>query len=119
MMMDMLIIFIVISIILFILTVFVMDDMPMLAIPFIFAGMIFAILCAYGFFDVGTFYVGQNITTGNLEASVYSDESYGVMYPWVFFFVFILYVFLFVKVAFNIWKEANETRGQIDYRRRR
>ena len=111
-------IFIVITIILFILSFFVMEDMPILAIPFIFAGMIFTVLCAYGFFDVGTFYIGQNITTGNLEPGIYSDESYGIMFPWIFFFIFILYMFLFVKVGFNLLKEANETKGEMNYKRR-
>jgi hypothetical protein len=115
MMMEMLIIFIVITIILLILSVFVMDDNPILSIPFIFAGMVFTILCSYGFFDVGTFYMGQNLTTGNLEPLVYSDPSYGEMYPWVFFFIFILYIILFIRVGFNLIQEAKETQGQIDY----
>ena len=112
MLMDMLIIFIVITVILFILTVFIMDDYPILAIPFIFAGMVFTILCSYGFFDVGIFYIGQNSTTGELAPFVYSDVSYGEMYPWIFFFVFILYMILFVRVGFNIWVEAHQPQDK-------
>lgn len=109
--MDMLIIFIVITVILFILTVFIMDERPILCIPLIFAGMLFTVLCAYGFFDVGTFYVGQNATTGDLAPFIYSDESYSLAYPWVFFFLFLLYVILFIRVGFNMWQEALETKS--------
>jgi hypothetical protein len=115
MLIDMLIIFIVITIILLILSIFVMEDMPILAIPMIFAGMVFTILCSFGFFDVGTFYMGQNATTGILEPMIYSDESYGVGYPWVFFFIFLLYTILFIKVGFNLWMEAKETQGMMNY----
>jgi hypothetical protein len=111
----MLIIFIIITIILFILSAILMDDNPMIAIPIIFAGMIFTILCSFGFFDVGTLYIGQNLTTGNLEPLIYSDESYGVGYPWVFFFMFILFAILFIRVGFNLWMEAKDTQGQMNY----
>ena len=115
---DMLIIFILIAVILFILTVFIMDDSPMLAIPFIFAGMIFSVICTYGFFNVETFYIGQNVTTGNLAPYMYTDDSYALVYPWVFFFMFLLYVILFVRVGFNVWKESLETKGEMKYKKR-
>jgi len=111
MLIDMLIVFIIISVLLFIFSVLMMDDYPILTIPFIFAGMVFTVISTYGFFDVETLYVAQNVTSGNFEAFLYSDESYGTVYPWVFFFLFLLYVFLFIRVGFNLWKEALETRG--------
>ena len=115
----MLMIFIIITIILFILSVFIMDDNPILAIPIIFAGMVFTILCSYGFFNVDTVYMGQNTTTGNIEPMIYQNPEYGEMYPWIFFFVFILFVILFIRVCFNIWVEAHQTPGEMNYNNHR
>lgn len=95
-----------------------MEDYPIIAIPLIFAGMVFTVLATYGFFNVETLYVAHNATSGNLEAFLYEDTSYATIYPWAFFFLFLLYVFLFVYVAFKFWKEAMETKGEIKYRRR-
>jgi len=119
MLVDMLMVFIIVSILLFVFSVFLMDEQPILTIPFVFAGMIFTVISTYGFFNVETFYVGQNVTTGNFEAFNYVDTSYATVYPWVFFFLFILYVFIFIRVGFNLWKEAMETEGKIDYFKRR
>lgn len=115
MLLEMLIIFIVIAVILFVISVLFMDDSPMIAVPIIFAGMIFTILCSYGFFDIGTVYIGQNLTTGAIEPMVYSNESYGVGYPWVFFFMFILFAVLFIRVGFNLVMEARSTQGEMNY----
>ena len=111
MLMDMLIIFIMISIILFIITILIMEDYPMIAIPLIFAGMIFTVLCTYGFFNVEIFYMGQNVTTGNLTPYLYTDTSYSEVYPWVFFFLFILYIFLFIRIGFNMVKDSMNEKG--------
>ena len=52
MLVDMLMVFIIVSILLFVFSVFLMDEQPILTIPFVFAGMIFTVISTYGFFNV-------------------------------------------------------------------
>ena len=118
MMLDLLIIFIVIDILLLILSIFTMDENAIMAVIFIFAGMVMTAMCIYGLVNVDMFYVGQNATTGDLAPFIYTDTSYGVVYPYIFFFIFIIYLVMFFRVGFNLWKEATETKGELDYRRR-
>jgi len=117
MLMDMLILFIILTIILFILSVYTMEDEPKLALAFIMLGMVFSVLCAYGLWKVEYFYTGYNATVGNTSSYLYSTYNYGDPYSYVFVLVFFIYVILFFKTGFNLWKEALETPGQIDYRR--
>lgn len=113
---DMLMLFVAVSIILLIITVFIIEEEPMLAVVFIIIGMIFSALSSYGFFDVDYFYAGYNSTLGNTTGYMYSDLSYYDPYAWVFFFVFLVYCLLFVKAGFNTWRQALETKGEINYR---
>jgi len=112
---DMLMLFVAVSIVLLIITVFVIEEEPGLAIVFIIIGMIFSALSCLGFFEVDYFYANYNSTTGNTTGYMYSNINYYDPYSWVFFFVFIIYCLLFVKAGFNMWKQALETKGEMDY----
>ena len=118
MLFDMLIIFVILSVIFFIISVFLMEDKPMIAIPFIMLGMIFCVLCTYGFWNVEYFYVGYNSTVGNTSSYIYSTTDYGNPYSYVFMVFFYIYVLLFIRSGWNMWKEALETKGEMDYRKR-
>ena len=115
---DMLILFVAISVILLVITVFMIEDEPGLAVVFIIVGMIFSALSSFGFFEVEYFYSNFNSKTGNTTGYMYSNTSYYDPYAWVFFFVFVVYCLLFVKAGFNMWKQALETKGEINYKRR-
>jgi len=95
-----------------------MEDRPQIAIPFIMIGMIFTILCTYGFWDVEYFYVGYNATAGNTSSFMYSTSQYGDPYSYVFFIVFWIFVILLLRTGMNLWKEALQTEGQMKYSKR-
>lgn len=116
---DLLLLFIVVTILCFIISIFLMEDRPVLAIPFIFLGMIFSILCTYGLWDVEFFYVGYNASVGNTTSCIYSTDMYGDPYSFIFIFVFFIFLILFFKTGFNWWREALKTQGEMDYRTRR
>lgn len=116
MLMDMLILFIILSIIFFILSVYLMEENPKLSIPFIMLGMIFTILVAYGLWNVEVLYVGYDAATGIANTSLYSTASYGNPYSYVFVLVFFIYLILFFNAGFNMWKQALETQSEIDYK---
>ena len=114
----MLILFIVITIILFFVSVFLMEDNPMLSLPFITLGMIFSVLCTYGIWNVEYFYVGYNATVGNTSTYMYSTFDYGDPYGYIFMFMFFLFVVLFFRAGMNMWKQALETQGEMNYNKR-
>ena len=116
--MDVLILFIIITVILFFVSVFTMEDNPFLSIPFIMVGMIFSILCTYGFWDVEYFYVGYNATTGNTTTNIYSTMDYGNPYGYIFMFLFFIFFVLFFRAGFNMWNDALKTKGEMNYRTR-
>jgi len=118
MLFDMLILFIVITLLCLIISIFLMEDRPQIAIPFIMIGMIFTILCTYGFWDVEYFYVGYNATAGNTSSFMYSTSQYGDPYSYVFFIVFWIFVILLLRTGMNLWKEALQTEGQMKYSKR-
>jgi len=102
MLFDMLILFIVITLLCLIISIFLMEDRPQIAIPFIMIGMIFTILCTYGFWDVEYFYVGYNATAGNTSSFMYSTSQYGDPYSYVFFIVFWIFVILLLLSLIHI-----------------
>ena len=116
---EMLILFIVVVIICFFLTVFTMEDQPVMAIPIILVGMIFSVLVTYGLWDVEWFYVGYNGTLNTSVPGVYDTTSYGDPFSYVFFIIFWIFVFLFLKTAVNVWKEAMQTKSEVDYNARK
>jgi len=117
MLIDILILFIIVTIIIFFLTLFIIDDKPMIALPLIMIGMIFSVLCTYGMWNVEYFYVGYNATEGNSSSYIFSTMNYGDPYSYIFLLFFFVFVILFFKAGWNMWKEALLTRGEMDYRR--
>ena len=115
MIMDMLMLFIVITVILFFVSVFLMEDNPMLSIPFIMLGMIFSILVTYGLWDVEYFYIGYNASVGNTSTYTYSTMSYGDPYSYIFVLLFFIFVVLFIRSGMNMWRDALETKGEMNY----
>jgi len=119
MLFDMIIIFVVVTIICLFLSLFLMEEYPMLSIPVIIIGMIFSILCTYGLFDVEFFYVGYNSTVGNTTSYMFSTAEYGDPYGYIFILIFYIFILFFVKAGWNMWKEALETKGEINYNKGR
>lgn len=119
MFMDLLIIFIMLSIIFFILSIVFMENNPGISIPFIMLGMIFTILCCYGLWNVEVLYVGYNASSGLTNTSIYQTSVYGDPYSYIFVLFFFIFMVLFFRSGFNLWKEALETQGEINYRTRR
>jgi len=117
MFMDILILFIIITLIMFFISVFLVEDKPMIAFPFIMIGMVFSILCTYGMWDVEYLYIGYNSTIGNTSSYVYSTTQYGDPYSYIFVLFFFIFMILFFRAGFVLWKEALETPGQMKYRR--
>ena len=115
MIMDMLMLFIVITLILFFVSVFLMEDYPLLSIPFIMLGMIFSILVTYGLWDVEYFYIGYNASVGNTSTYTYSTMSYGDPYSYIFVLLFFIFVVLFIRSGMNMWRDALETKGEMNY----
>ena len=115
----MLILFVVITLICFFISIFTMEDNPMLAIPVIMIGMIFSVLCTYGFWDVEYFYVGYNASVGNTTSYIYSTSVYGDPFSYVFFILFFVFFALFIKTGFNMWRDALETQGVLDIKNNR
>ena len=115
MFMDILMLFIVLSIIFFILSIFLMESNPQLSIPFIMLGMIFTILCTYGMWDVEVLYVNYNASTGITNTSIYSTMDYGEPYSYIFVLFFFIFMILFFRAGYNMWKEALQTQGEMNY----
>lgn len=103
---NMLMLFIVISFILFVLSVFMVDSEPFLAIPFIIAGIIFCGLCIFGFFQVDTVTMGVNVTSGDYEAMLFSIKDQYEPYVWVYMLFVFLHCILFVKAAVNVLRDS-------------
>jgi len=118
MFMELLILFIILTVVFFILSMYLMENNPKLSIPFIMLGMIFTILVTYGLWNVEIFYVSTN-ATGVSNGTVYATEVYGDPYSYIFMLLFFVFVVLFFRAGFNMWREALETQSSIDYRGKR
>jgi hypothetical protein len=117
--MDLLFLFIVLSILFFILSIIFLEDKPSIAIPFIMLGMIFVILCTYGMWDVEMIYVNYNASSGLTNTSIYSTTEYGDPYSYVFVLFFFIYMVLFFRCGFNMWRDALNTQGEMEYTKKR
>jgi len=118
MLFDLLILFIVLTIIFLLLSIFTMEEYPMYCIPLVMCGMIFSIICTYGLWNIESPYTAYNSTWGNTSTELYANTSYGDPYGYIFMFLFFLFVMVFFRVGWNLWREALETKGQMNYRRR-
>jgi hypothetical protein len=116
MFMDIIILFIILAILFFIISVYLVEGNPSVSIPFIMLGMIFCVLCTYGLWNVEVLYVGYNATSGLSETNVYT-VSYGDPYSYIFMLLFMVFTVLFVRAGFNMWREALKTEGQMDYKK--
>jgi len=116
--MDLLMLFIVLTILFFILSIYLMETNPKISIPFIMVGMIFTILVTYGLWNVEVLYVGYNATSGFTTTDVYATSSYGDPYSYIFMLLFFVFLVLFFRAGFNMWQEARATQPGMDYRAR-
>jgi len=117
--MELLIIFIILTILFFIISIITMEDNPKLSIPFIMMGMIMSILCSYGIWRVDFLYVDYNATFGNSSIIMYSSWDYGDPYSYIFIFIFFIFFIMFFRAGFNMWKEALMTQGEMNYNNRK
>lgn len=118
MLMDLLVLFIVLSILFFILSVYLVETSPMISIPFIMLGMIFTIITTYGLWDVEILYTNFNATTGMTTTGVH-NISYGDPYSYIFVLFFFIFMVLFFRAGFNMWGMALKQQGEMDYKRLR
>ena len=108
---ELLILFIVATIVLFILSVLFMDQDAFISVCFTMLGMIFCVLSAYGFWDVDYFY--SDGASGYMHS-----VNMGTPWSYVFFGVFFMFVLVFFKIGYNLLQDAFNTDGQIDYKKR-
>lgn len=113
MLFDMLVLFILIVVISLILSIFLVEDRPLLAIPLLMLGMIFSILCTYGMYDVELYTNSFNSSTGVTELEVTSFMDWGDPYAYVFMLLFFVFMILFIRAGFNMWQIALETQGEM------
>jgi len=109
MMFEMLLLFIIISIVLFFL-IFILDDQWKICLPLIMINLILVTLVVYGFWDVEWLYLDATGTP-----YVYSTEDYSV-YSYVFMGFWFMHILLFIKAGWHSWQEALETKGAFSYR---
>lgn len=98
---DLLIIFVIVSILFFIISAILSEENPRLSIIFIITGMIFTVYASYGFINV-EYLLG--------DGTIYSDDSYADAFGWGFFFLALLYVMLFFYAGFNYMRLVIEQR---------
>ena len=116
MLIDMLMIFIIISIVLFILCLYMMEENPTLAIPLIMVNMIFIVIITYGFWNVE--YIASYTSGGEFNTTIFSTDEYGDPYSFIFVVFFFIHLLLFFRTGFNLWKEALQTKGEMDYNKK-
>jgi hypothetical protein len=110
---EILIIFIIATIIFFITSVYMIEDYPWLSLAFISMGLVFATLSVWGMWAVDFVYTSYNNTHGNTSFEV-ETVNYGNPYSFVFVFVFGAFIILLLKAGFNVLKKAKEQKGELD-----
>ena len=115
---DILVLFIVLTILFLLLSIFTMEDYPLYAMPLVMCGMIFSVLCTYGLWNIETISTGYNATWGNTSTVIYSNTTYGDPYGYIFMFIFFLFIMIFFRIGWNLWEEALKTKGQMEYNKR-
>ena len=134
MMLEMLLIFIIISIILFLLIIDALffQDSPTAkprpgehignwrpAVALISVNLLFIVLSAYGFYKIEWTYT-TNYWSGNgtFAYGIYSTDSYYYL-SIIFYAFFLIHCILFVKAGYDAWQDGLSTQGEIDYKKRR
>jgi len=101
--------FIIITLLAFLISAYLMEEKPFLSIPFIFIGLIFSVLCSYGVWNV-EWAVLQSDNTFLFESA-----NYGQPYSYVFMFIFFVFFLFFIRAGWNTWKDALETKKEFNY----
>lgn len=133
MMLEMLILFIIISFILFLIIIEVLfyQDSPTAkpkpsehignwkpAIALITVNWLFIILATYGFYSIEWFYNSHYWSeNGTYQVAIYSTDSYYYL-SYVFYVFFFIHIILFFYAGGMAWKEALSTEGEIDYHKK-
>ena len=107
---TMLYIFIILTIIFFLVSFYMMEEYPKMSIPFIIIGMIFSILCSYGFYRIDFPSLLSNDSFVIQETTQYY-EPYGYVFVLIFF-IFLAFMF---RAGFNAWQDALETKNEMNY----
>ena len=107
-----LLIFIIITLLMLMITIFMVEDQPYMVIPFIMIGMIFSVLCTYGVWNV-EWAVLQNDNTFVMEST-----SYGEPYSYVFMLIFFIFMMLFIKAGFNTWRQELDKKSEMAIQRK-
>lgn len=106
---SILIVYIILSALLFVLCVLLMEDKPWLAVPLVMVGVIFSTMCVFGFFQVDVPMMVYNSTSEAYEPSLLSVTDQYVPYVWVYFLFVLIYGLVFVKAMFNILVKSVDT----------
>ena len=107
-----LIIFIIVTLLMLIISILLMEEQPVITIPFVIIGMIFSVLCTYGVWNV-EWAVLQNDNTFVLEST-----SYGEPYSFVFMLIFFIFMLIFIKAGFNTWQQELDGRAEMEFRKK-
>jgi len=84
------------------------EENPIMSIPFILVGLIFVAMISMGFLDISVFYAGTNSSGSEIVGKMYTDiENIGKneVYAYLFFFLGGIHVMLFIRALYNIVKE--------------
>ncbi len=101
--------FIVVTLVSILISAYLMEENPIISIPFIMIGLIFSVICAYGVWDV------EWVVLHSDNTLVLESVDYGIPYTFVFVFLFFVFVLFFFRAGFNLYKEAIETKGEFTY----
>ena len=107
-----LIIFIIVTLLMLIISIFLMEEQPIITIPFVMIGMIFSVLCTYGVWNV------EWVAMHNDNTFVLESTSYGEPYSYVFMLLFFIFMLIFVKAGFNTWQQALQNQSEMEFRRK-
>ncbi len=119
MILELLIIFIIITILMLMFAMILIEEYLDLAIIAVMVGIFFAVITSYGFINVEYYTSGFNVTSGNIENHVFQITGYNEPYPIVFLMIVFFFVALFFKIAFKIWKKSLEGAEIDSYKKRR
>jgi len=130
MMHEMLIIFIIISFILFILiieTLFYQDSPTAQpkqgqhignwrpAVALISVNLLFIVLCTFGFYEIDWMHTSKYFSgNGTYMVDIYSTDQYYYL-AYIFYAFFLIHCILFIKAGWDAWQDALSTKGEMNY----
>ena len=133
MMLEMLILFIIISVILFLLiieTLFYQDSPTATpqpgqhignwrpAVALISVNLLFIVLSTFGFYEIEWFYNSHYWSgNGTYQVALYSSNQY-YYFAYVFYVFFLIHVLLLIKAGWDSWQDSLSTKGEMDYNKR-